>query len=392
MISVAQAWQHICECLTPCSKARVSVDDAAGAVLAQPVVAERDQPPFDRVMMDGIALDADALDAGLVQLQRQGVQAAGAARQTLAGRHRYIEIMTGAVVPRGADTIVPVEALEFSGGQVTLMAPEEIERGQFIHRQGSDYEAGAQLLTPGTRLRGPEMAVLASSGLARIEVAVPPTVAIVAVGDELVDPGVPISDVQIRRSNDYAIAATLSRHGAQVRTRLTLPDDPPTLQRQIGDAIDAHDMVVLSGGVSMGKFDYIPGIMRALGVRIALHKVAQKPGKPMWIGSREKTVVFALPGNPVSALTCARRYVLPAIARAMGERATDEYVQLGAPAQAPSTLTWFPPVVMADDGRAQPKTLNTSGDFHGLAGTAGFVEIPAGAAPGPGDAVRLWRW
>jgi molybdopterin molybdotransferase len=361
----------------------VPIARAAGAVLRQTVRAERDQPPFDRVTMDGIAIACAAWAAGRRTFRIQATQAAGAPAQRLVGPDCCIEVMTGTALPEGTDCIVPVEQLERAADGLRIVDSTQPAPRQFIHPRGSDYLEGADLLLPGTRVRAPEMAVLASAGAPSVRIARAPRVAILAIGDELVDAGAPIEPHQIRRSNDHAMLASLRIHGYTEITSEHLPDDPAVLERRIGAHLDAADVLILSGGVSMGRYDYIPGVMRTLGVELVFHKVAQRPGKPMWFGARGgERVVFALPGNPVSTLVCFTRYVLPAIAAALGERAAPPLrVALAEPVEFAPPLTYFLPVRLAqdDDGGAwaEPRPTNTSGDFASLAGTDGFVELPA---------------
>lgn len=387
MIDVATAWQRINNAMPRRPGHRIPVSQAAGMITAQPVCAERDQPPFDRVMMDGVAIAAATVARSF---PLQGTQAAGATRQRLRPGHA-IEVMTGAVMPEGADTVIPVEQIIQRDGKVALHQQVDLAPGQYIHRQGSDYRAGSVLLPPGSRIDAPGMAVLVSSGLKHVEVASPPGIAVAAVGDELVAPGVPIRAEQVRRSNDYAIATLLQHFHLEVQQQACLPDDPAVLRRELGQMIARHDVIVLSGGVSMGKFDYIPEIMKELGVRIIFHKVAQRPGKPMWFGMAGETAVFALPGNPVSALVCARRYVVPAVLASMGHEPRPEKVSLHV-AGAPAGLTWFAPLAVTPEGPYRTVTTNTSGDFYTLTQSVGFAEISEGTQQ-PGQCLApFWRW
>jgi molybdopterin molybdotransferase len=223
--------------------------------------------------------------------------------------------------------------------------------------------------------------------------------AVLAIGDELVDAGHPIAAHQIRRSNDRAIVAALGIHGYSDVVSEHLPDDPKVLEQRIGAQLAASDVLILSGGVSMGKYDYIPGVMRALGVEVVFHKVAQRPGKPMWFGTHESgKVVFALPGNPVSTLVCFTRYVLPAVARALGAAPVPApRVLLAEAIEFAAPLSYFLPVRVAQDDNgamwATPQPTNTSGDFAALTGTDGFIELP----PEPkrfeeGYPAPLFRW
>ena len=372
---------------------------AAGAVLRQTVRAERDQPPFDRVTMDGIAIAHAAWAEGRRTFRIQATQAAGAPAYRLDGADCCIEVMTGTALPAGADCIIPVEQIRAEEGSAHVLETASPARDQFIHARGSDYASGANLLAPGTRVRAPEMAVLASAGAPSVRVARMPRVAILAIGDELVDAGQPIEPHQIRRSNDYAMLASLRIHGYTAAVSEHLPDDPAVLGRRIGAHLATADVLILSGGVSMGRYDYIPGVMRELGVEVVFHKVAQRPGKPMWFGTRgDDRVVFALPGNHVSTLVCFTRYVLPAISAALGERAEPALrVALAEPVDFAPPLTYFLPVCLAQDAhgnlRAEPRATNTSGDFAALAGTDGFVELPAETKRFErGYPASLFRW
>jgi len=377
----------------------VDLESARGAILRQQVVAERDQPPFDRVTMDGIAIRSAALADGARSFHVRGIQGAGVTELPLGDDGNCVEIMTGALLPEDADTIVPVERIERNGDDVTLESGYEPNPGQFVHRRGSDLKAGQPLLEPGTIIGAPEMAVLTIAGSATVSVARWPKIAAVSTGDELVDVGHPIELFQIRSSNDRAIVAALEKRGCTTATRACLPDDPDALRRSISEMHDRDDILVLSGGVSMGKYDYVPQIMDELGMRLVFHKILQKPGLPMWFGvSKQGKPVFALPGNPVSSLVCLIRFVLPAIRTAMGARLPEcQTVRLAETVHFEPNLTCFLPVrlkVNADgDLRAIPKPTNTSGDFVSLALTDGFVELCRGRDEfAAGEPVSFYQW
>ena len=396
MISVVEATQRIKDALPACQTEKAALTDVAGRILAQQVRADRDQPPFDRVMMDGIAIAHDAFVRGSTRFQRQGIQAAGSSRQVLADPGNCIEVMTGSVLPEGCDCVIPVEQIRLTTEYAELEIGTAVQKSQFIHPAGSDYCSGDVLLEPGACIGGPEIAVLASAGAASVTVASIPSIMTVAVGDELIDPETRPGPAQIRRSNDYAINGLLRLAGLDDNTCHKLPDDPEQLRTGIEEALQKHEIVVLTGGVSMGKYDYIPSIMNELGVEILLHKVAQKPGKPMWVGRGRDRMVFALPGNPVSAMVCARRYVVPALQTAMDYSAPIETARLAEPLTMHNRLTWFVPVTLRhhESGMlAEPHLPNTSGDFHALASTTGFIELTANVDEFPaGYCAPLWRW
>jgi molybdopterin molybdotransferase len=377
----------------------IPLDCAHGTILRQQVFAERDQPPFDRVTMDGIALRSAALTAGTRSFHVIGTQGAGVAALPVNDDGNCVEIMTGAMLPDDADTVVPVERIERDGDDVTLEPGYQPTPGQFIHRRGSDLTAGHPLLEPGTLIGVPEIAALAIAGSATVKVAKWPKIAVVSTGDELVDVGNPVELFQIRSSNDRVIAAALEKRGCKTTTRAHLPDDPDALRRAISDMHDRDDILVLSGGVSMGKYDYIPQIMDELGMRLVFHKILQRPGLPMWFGvSAQDKPVFALPGNPVSSLVCLERYVLPAIRTALGATLPErQTVQLADAIHFEPDLTCFKPVQLDTnaDGElhATLKETNTSGDFVSLAGTDGFVELSRGQDNfAAGKPVPFYQW
>ncbi|MGA0588436.1 molybdopterin molybdotransferase MoeA [Dyella sp. KRB-257] len=396
--SVTEAERRIRASLPLFATEHVPLDAAAGRVLRQRVLAERDQPPFDRVMMDGIAITL--ADAAWRQFHVTGRQMAGMAGQVLADPTGCIEVTTGAMLPQGCDCVVPIEQIVREGDQVRLADGWVPTTRQFVHPRGSDCREGDPLLAPGVRLRAPELAVLAANGVAAVEVAAVPQVAIIATGDELAEvEQQPLADGQIRRSNDRALAAALRDRGF-VDVRLTrVPDDLAATTERLGELLASCQVLVLSGGVSVGQRDFVPEALRALGVNKVLYRIAQRPGKPMWFGiGPQGQVVFALPGNPVSALVCAVRYLLPALEQAMGLTARPvEHVVLAAPAGTSPTLTCFVPVrVHHDDaGRAlaTPVPAPTSGDFSALPHTDGVVELaPSEHAASAGTVATLYRW
>jgi molybdopterin molybdotransferase len=371
----------------------------AGAVLRENVYAERDAPPYDRVAMDGIALSSRAVADGARSFRIQATQAAGDPPLTLATSADCIEVMTGSVLPAGTDCVVPVEDLTLAPGLASLAGAARAEPWQHVHRRGTDTRQGSLLLSAGQRLRAPEVAIAASAGMARIRVSSQPMLAVISTGNELIEPGEPVLDHQVRRSNAYAIVGALREHGFQRVADDHIQDDARALHARLRFHLETHDVLVLSGGVSMGRFDLVPKVLEELGVRTIFHKVAQRPGKPLWFGvAPSGAAVFGLPGNPVSTLVCLTRYVLPALKGSLGQSSIPvQRMALGAPFTVKPSLTHFIPVRVEQDdwGRdwALPAPTNGSGDFTALAGTDGFVELP----PGPntyakGFVTRLYRW
>ncbi|GAC1307009.1 MAG: molybdopterin molybdotransferase MoeA [Steroidobacteraceae bacterium] len=370
-----------------------------GATLRENIYAERDTPPFDRVTMDGIAVDSEQLRLGSRKFRVEGTQGAGAPALKLARADHAIEVMTGATLPLAADCVIPVEQYDLAEGVVTLKASAVGTTYHNVHRRGADGRQGALLLESGTLLRAPEIAVAASAGMARVRVSSQPAIMVVSTGDELIEPGEPIAAFQVRRSNAYAVAATLRLRGFGRVGDDHLLDDEAMLSERLQSHLATHEVVILSGGVSMGKYDLVPKVLIKLGVEQVFHHVAQRPGKPMWFGiGPHGQAVFGLPGNPVSTLVCLIRYVIPAVAAAMGtRRAPAERLALAAPVTFKQALTYFLPVAIEHDdwGRpwAQPRPPNGSGDFLSLAGTDGFIELPPGPNTYPkGFVADIYRW
>jgi len=366
-----------------------------GATLRERIVAAYDQPPFDRVTMDGIAFAFAAYEQGRRTFRIAGTQAAGAPPLTLANSEHCIEVMTGAMLPTGCDCIVPVEQISLADG-VAQLAPEAAPYARAnIHERGTDSRSGQELLRPGIRLGPAEVAVIAANGQTHASVSRAPRIAVISTGDELIEPGKPLAAWQIHRSNVYALMAALQRRGCTQLTLDHLPDDPAILRERLGAHLQSHDALILSGGVSMGRFDYIPQVLAELGVRVVFHKVAQRPGKPLWFGvGAAGQTVYALPGNPVSTLVCFGRYVCAGLETSLGTAPRPpELIPLAQPFEVKPSLTFFVPVQLAATRQATPKPTHGSGDFTSLIGTDGFVELPPGPATvAAGTAVALYSW
>ncbi len=399
MLTVAEASKAIADSMPEWASESVPLDEACGRVLRQAVVAERDQPPFDRVTMDGIAVSFDAFSAGCRSFRIEATQHAGDPVTTLGTEDGCIEIMTGAVLPIGTDCIIPVERVSIADGKATLESGYAPSAGQFIHRQGSDHEKEHEILRPGVRISPMDVAIIASCGLDRVEVGKQPAVRVISTGNELIAPGEPIEDHQIRLSNGPSLVAMLTAQGFHDTANEHLVDDPAILQARLHRLLANSDVLILSGGVSMGKADYVPDVLRSLGVEVIFHKISQRPGKPMWYGSGpDGQAVFALPGNPVSTLVCCRHYVLPALLAASGRPpVAPDTARLAEPVTFRADLTCFMPVRLssADGGivTATPVPTNTSGDFASLSGTDGYVELAKAASEfAAGTVVPLFRW
>jgi molybdopterin molybdotransferase len=381
--------------LAPLPAEARALGQCIGRTLRQDIYAERDNPPFDRVCMDGIAI---ASSSGRRTFTIEALQAAGAPALSLGDSANAIEVMTGAILPSGTDCIIPLEEYRLSSGVAALEQGAHIEPYRNVQRRGSDSRPEVPMLRAGTRLGAPEMAVVASAGLASVNVSRQPSFMVISTGDELVEPGEPIAAHQVRRSNAYAMVAALREHGFEGVGNDHIPDSQPALRDRLARHLDEHDILVLSGGVSKGRFDLVPKVLADLRVQQVFHQVAQRPGMPLWFGvSARGQAVFGLPGNPVSTLICLVRYVIPAVTAAMGAVAAAAETFALEQGLAGRKLTSFVPVRLRNDAQgrvsAVPHAPSGSGDFLALAGTTGFVELPPRPEPFPaGYVAKLYRW
>ncbi|HTU02093.1 MAG TPA: molybdopterin molybdotransferase MoeA [Candidatus Sulfotelmatobacter sp.] len=402
-----------CRVLTPASADRLifdtmprfpredcAISEAHGRVLLGDLRADRDLPPFDRVTMDGFALRSSALAKGVSRFRVEATQAAGMRPFALGSTDdACIEVMTGAVLPGGADCVVAYEETAREGEWIVAAPAEPASAGRNIHRRGSDHRMGEVIVRAGVRLTGREIAVAAACGHPALTVAHSPKVAVVSTGDELVEVDALVAPHQIRRSNDHSLRAALIKAGYPRVDRFHLRDIRHEIEHMLWHILAEYDVALIAGGVSKGKFDFLPSELERQGVRKILHGVAQRPGKPFWFGlSARMTPVFALPGNPVSAYTCLHRYVLPALDHASGVRPRATLLAaLAQPVAFGPKLAWLLPVRLSSGPRAEllanPGSVGTSGDLAGLVDTDGFVELPAGADEFPaGYVAPYWSW
>ncbi|MGH8177481.1 MAG: molybdopterin molybdotransferase MoeA [Steroidobacter sp.] len=397
MISPAEAEAAIRRQVQLLPETTMPLEALTGAVLREAILASRDQPAFERVTIDCVAFATAAFEQGRRTFRIAGTQAAGAAPLTLSDRDACLEVMTGASMPVGCDCVIPVEKLSVHEGVVQLGEDAAPARGLNIHTRGLDARRGDSLLDVGARLGPAEVAVIASIGRTHARVTRAPDIVVISTGDELIEPGEPLEDWQIYRSNAYGVLTALQRRGYSQLTQDHVPDDLPTLRTRLREHLDDHDVLILSGGVSMGRFDYVPQVLEELGISLVFHRVSQRPGKPMWfgVGAGGKTV-YALPGNPVSTLVCLTRYVFPGLDAALGAATSNEAVALAESFEVKAALTFFLPVKLAhDEGHrsAAPRPTRGSGDFTSLIGTDGFVELPPGPQVVPrGASVPFYRW
>ncbi len=402
MITVQEAEALILDNIGQLDSESIPLQQAVGRTLREPIVADRALPPFDRATLDGIALSSSAYNMGNRSFQVQGVIAAGSPPEDLQDQKACFEIMTGAPLPKGADCVLGIEEVDLEEGVAKLKDNLALSFGVGVHDAGSDCEAGATLLEPNVTLTAKEIAIAASVGKSEVLVSKSPRIIVVSTGDELVPIEQKPEVHEIRRSNDLTLSVALQLSGYRDVELLHLTDDPERCETELGSALERCDALVLAGGISKGKFDYIPETLIKLGVAIRFQRVSQRPGKPMWFGQfsqgRARMPVFALPGNPVSCFTCLRRYVIPALRKWSGLPAPKPlYAKLGHDITFKPDITLFLPVSADPRPSSElwvtPTLFNTSGDFVSVAKTDGFIELPRKRSIFPqGEAFRYFDW
>ncbi len=376
MTTVQQATEIINQVAFRSRTARKDIDMATGYVLAENIIADRDLPPFHRATMDGIAIRYSDYENGIREFVVEGTQAAGQPQQKL--KSGCMEIMTGGVLPEGSDTVVRYEDVTINEKRATINSP--VEKNQSVHAQGIDAKKGELLLGPGTLISPAEIALLASVGKKEVLVYDPQPIAIITTGDELVPIEQTPLTYQVRRSNGVALSSALQI--INLKSQLVhLPDDQNILEEEIKSIIGKHDVIILSGGVSKGKFDYIPGVLEKLGIKKVFHQVQQRPGKPFWFGRSTTKTVFALPGNPVSTFLCFHKYIKPWIEAGLGLKPVNAKAILAEDYMFKPDLTYFLQVrIDSSNGQllAMPDAGEGSGDFANLRNVDGFIELPPG--------------
>ena len=375
---------------------KLSFTKAYRRVLAEPLKADRDFPPFDRVTMDGIAIHWQSYENGQRKFKIATSQMAGEEQKSLADLNECIEVMTGASLPENADTVVRYEDINMKDGFAEIEI-ETVKQRQNIHQRAEDRKQGEVIVQAKTVINAPEMAIAASIGAAELLVKKLPRVAIITSGDELVGVEQTPAPHQIRTSNIYCIATMLRNYEIEADF-LHIVDDLQETENVVKAAMQQYDVLILSGGVSKGKKDFIPVALENLGVQKLFHRIQQQPGKPFWFGRKENTLVFALPGNPVSSFLCARRYFIPWLRQNIGLEPLD-YIEakLAEDFESKSKLSYFLQVKLFQDKAsmmAKPIIGHGSGDFANLVDTDGFMELPAFEKQvfRAGEIYKVWRF
>ena len=381
MITVEEVDKLIEKALLRTKTISVPLSKSLGRVLAEDIFADRDFPPFDRVMMDGIAIRYTDWVAGIREFKIQGLQPAGAPSTSLEESGSCMEVMTGAVCPAQSDTVIKYEYVTLNDGKAIVDADLEINAKQHVHPQGSDRALNDLLIPKGDIITASEIGVLATVGKETVQVRQRLRVAIVATGDELVEINETPLPHQIRKSNVYTLQAALKEKGFRSDV-FHIVDSKEKLREDLKNILNDHQVVILSGGVSKGKLDFVPEILTELGVEKAFHFVKQRPGKPFWFGTYSNGAVFALPGNPASSFVGLNRYVIPFLLRSEGTEPRKTKARLAEDFSFKPDLTYFLQVKLAYDNEghllATPHKGNGSGDLANLVEADGLLEIPMG--------------
>ena len=384
MITVGEAAKILLEHTYVPRLEHIPLSNALGRYLASDIQADRDFPPFDRVAMDGFAIRTADFSGPGTRFSKAGIGWAGRPAIEMPPGCMAVEVMTGAVLPVGADAVVRIEDVELIGEEVVIRVG--VKSGQHIHTRGADAINGTVLLKAGTRITAAEIPVLATVGAAMVPVWSLPRVAVVSTGDELVAVSETPEPHQIRKSNVFAVEAGLSRFGIRC-SHLHFSDHEPDAAARLALSIADHDVLIITGGVSKGKKDWVPGALADCGVTKYFHSVSQRPGKPFWFGGKQVCAVFAFPGNPASVFLCLHRYLLPWLEAGLSRRESDEPGGMREPMQAllaadhrfDAPLTLFLQVrTEFSDGvlTAFPVPGNGSGDMVSMLEADGFLELP----------------
>lgn len=362
----------------------INIDDCMGRILAEDILADRSMPPFDRVTMDGIAINYNDIENGIRNWKVIKIQYAGESASAISAAGECIEVMTGAVLPIGCDTIIRYEDLERMTNENQenhfKLLESTVKLRQNIHAKGSDKKEGEIVLKNAQVIGATDLALLATVGRQTVLVQKKVKVVVIVTGDELTQINASPNEFQIRASNQKMIAAALNEHGIECVTYL-MRDDLNELEELLEKCILQYDIIVLTGAVSKGKADFIPFILNKLKVNQLFHGVAQRPAKPFWFGRKENCIVFAMPGNPVSAAVCTYVYLIPFLKKTMGLKSIQHKVNVMELVNFKPSLTYFMQAKVSQNEagklEAIPNVGNGSGDLTNLSEINAFVALPA---------------
>lgn len=398
MISVAHALQAVLNTTQDFGVEQIPFIKSIGRILKETIYADRDFPPFNRVSMDGISINYTAFKNGQRSFKIEGVQAAGSAQLALQDSKNCLEVMTGSVLPDNTNTVIRYEDITLKNG-IAIIHIDTVYKGQNIHEKGKDRKAGDLLITQNTKIAAAEIGVLATVGKSFVNVAKQPKIMIVSTGDELVGVEEIPLDYQIRRSNVFTLVSLLESLKISSDTA-HITDDKPILKSKIKTYLQEYDVLLFSGAVSKGKFDFLPEVFEELSVKKLFHKVAQRPGKPFWFGSttsfvvspqngdqnekenkNKNTIVFGFPGNPISTFVNCLAYFYPWYYKSVGLEVEQETAILSSEVTFKPNLTYFLQVKLSvrfGHLVATPVLGNGSGDLASMIHADAFIQLPQG--------------
>ncbi len=380
MITSNKALQIILNNIENFGTEEINFKDSLGRILKEDIKADRDFPPFNRASMDGIGITIDAFNSGKREFKIEGIQPAGSPQLTLQDKDNCIEIMTGAMTPVNTDIVVPYELVEINGGWAKVNT-EDIKYYQNIHKKGLDRKQNDVLITKNTVISPAEIGVLATVGKSNIRVANLPKVIVISTGDELVEVNQTLEAFQIRRSNVHTLVSILDKLKINADT-IHLADDKPLLKLKIEEILKKYDILLFSGAVSKGKFDFLPEIFEELGIVKLFHKVSQRPGKPFWFGKNNEKTIFAFPGNPVSTFVSCMKYFYPWYRKSVNiDHKNQNFAVLAKDFTFKPNLTYFLQVKLENKNGtiyAYPIAGHGSGDLANLVDNDAFLELPTG--------------
>jgi molybdenum cofactor synthesis domain-containing protein len=395
MISIKEAIELVLLRTTTLEVEAVALSDALNRVLAEDVVADTDLPPFDRAQMDGYAVRAEDVATTPARLRIVGESAAGSGWHHELETGEAVRIMTGAPVPKGADAVQQVELTKESDSEVEILQP--VETGRSIVRRANEIKAGETVLRAGEQINVAMIATLASFGYSQIKVGRRPRVAVMATGSELVDVDQKPARDQIRDSNNYTIEAYAALSNAIVERLPLVGDETGLLKQKMREAAERSDVLITSGGVSMGVYDFTKAALKELGAEIFFERVALRPGKPTVFGRLGHTLVFGLPGNPVSVAVTFNLFARTALRAMQGAAETtlaSEHAVLAREVKGSIDRESYLPAILRTDERGttlvEPLKWGGSSDFVAFARATALINIPAGPAKtSAGSVVRV---
>ncbi len=376
MITFEEAFKIVSETSFRTGKEEVKITDAAGRALAAPVRSDMDMPPWNKSAVDGYACRHEDLGRDLTVLE---TVAAGVMPVKTVVPGTCSRIMTGAAVPEGADFVFMLEETEErEGGQVRFTGRPGNDN---IAKAAEDCFNGQTVLRAGRYIRPQDIAVMATAGATTVTVSNRVRVGVISTGDELVEPDKIPAGAQIRNSNSYQLMAQVARAGATGSYYGIARDEEASIKKILGKALEENDVVLISGGVSFGDFDLVPGAMRLLGLTIHFDQVAMQPGKPLTFATGDRKAVFGLPGNPVSTFVQFEVMVRPFLDRMAGVIADEPAIQLPLAAdysrKRAGRLAWIP-FMLTPAGEALPVEYHGSAHINALTGAWGLITIPRG--------------